>query len=88
MLTVCQQYSLHVYSILAYKHSAGQLKSVLSNQFVLLCTLFNLPPDEDFGRGKETTKKIRAPPREIKIKKSKNSQEDRQESVYFQRFNN
>ncbi len=82
MSTVCQQYSLHVYSILAYKHSAGQFKSVLGNQFVLLCTWFNLPsflpPDEDYGREKETTKKIRAPPREIKHKKSKNSQEDRQ----------
>lgn len=43
-----------------------------------------LPPDEDYGRDKETTKKIRAPPREIKNKKTKNSQEERQESVFFQ----
>lgn len=42
-----------------------------------------LPPDEDYGREKETTKKIRAPPREIKHKKSKNSQEERQESTFL-----
>ncbi|KTG34434.1 hypothetical protein cypCar_00029533, partial [Cyprinus carpio] len=39
--------------------------------------------DEDYGREKETTKKIRAPPREIKHKKSKNSQEERQESTFL-----
>lgn len=52
--------------------------------YLMFQSISFLSPDEDYGRSKETTKKIRAPPREIKHKKSKNSQEERQESVFFQ----
>lgn len=59
-------------------------KSVCAVMYLMFQSISFLSPDEDYGRGKETTKKIRAPPREIKHKKSKNSQEERQESVFFQ----